>query len=122
MTKKIMILAFIAVWVAGCATTKKMADTLVGDWEYTVTGTPEGDFTGILTLLKEGDGYAGVLKAANQETPLKNVVIEGNKLTSNFDYMSYTVNMAGVIEGESMTGEMTVDYNGFPFTAKKVKK
>lgn len=118
-----MILAFIAVWVAGCATTKKMADTRIGDWEYTVTDTPEGDFTGFFSISKEGDAYVGVLKSSNQEaTQLKKFILEDNNFSGSFDYMGYNVIMKGVIEGETMSGEMTVDYNGFPFTAKKIKK
>ncbi len=122
MIKKILFLAIITFWIAGCASTKKISKAYVGDWEYTVKDTPEGDFTGIMTITKQDEGYAGVLKSEDQENPLHNVVIDGNNFSCNFDYMGYNIIVKGVFNGENLTGEMNVEYNAFPFTATKVRK
>ena len=121
MIKKMMILAFFAALIAGCATTKNVVDSSTGDWKYLVTDTPDGDASGIFTITKNGDSYTGVISAAGQETPLNDIEIKDDVLTCNFDYMGYTVNVKSKIEGESMSGDMTVDYNGYPFSAQKVK-
>ncbi len=122
MIKKILLLAIIAAWVAGCATTKNAAKFHLGIWEYVVKNTPEGDFTGTMVISKDGDAYSAVMKSPDQETPLHNVVIDGDNFSGSFDYMGYNVIMKGVFAGDSLTGEMSVEYNSFPFTATKVKK
>jgi hypothetical protein len=122
MIKKILFMAIITVWMAGCASTKNASRSYLGDWEYIVKNTPEGDFTGILTLSKDGDNYTGALKSADNQTPLQNVVIDGNNLSCTFDYMGYNIILKGIFEGEILNGNMTVEYNDFPFTAHKVKK
>ncbi len=122
MIKKVLLLAIIAVWVAGCASTKNATKSYLGNWEYTVKNTPEGDFTGIMVLSRDGDHYTGALKSSEGQTPFQNVVIDGNNLSCNFDYMGYNIILKGIFEGETLTGNMSVEYNNFPFTAHKVMK
>src|SRR5690349_24836257 len=59
--KKLVYLVF-ALIVLSCASSK-LALVPVGSWDYTITGTPSGDFSGVLIVTMDGDKYAAVLKS-----------------------------------------------------------
>lgn len=119
MINRIFIFLIVALVSYSCASTKKMADTSIGAWDYTITGTPEGDLNGTFVIAKDGDAYTGVLKSTQGEIDLNNVVVEDGNLSCDFDYMGYTVNMSGLFEGSTFDGKVSVDYNDFPMTAEK---
>lgn len=121
MIQRVMIF-MIAVFIAyGCATSKKVADISVGEWEYVLRDTPNGDVEGTFTITKDGDSYSGALHTAEGDAPLNNVAVENNELTSTFDYSGYTIDMTGVFSGDTFTGKCSVEYNDFPMTAVRKK-
>ncbi len=113
-----MIAAFIAY---GCATSKKVVDISVGEWEYVISDTPEGDFEGTFTITREGDNYTGALHTAQGDAPLNGVVIENDELKCTFDYAGYTIDMTGKFVGDAFTGKCSVEYNDFPMSATRKK-
>ncbi|NJN25039.1 MAG: hypothetical protein HC819_03155 [Cyclobacteriaceae bacterium] len=117
---KNVLIVFMAIFVAyACASTKSVSDMSVGTWDYLIKNTPEGDLTGNFVISKDGDSYSGAINAAQGSIPMQNVVVENGNMTSNFDYMGYTVNMSGKFEGTSFSGKVSVDYNDFPVSATK---
>ena len=112
----------IAVFIAyGCATSKKVVDISIGEWEYVIKDTPDGDVEGTFSITKDGDNYSGALHTAQGDAPLNNVLIEDDKLVSTFDYSGYTIDMTGVFAGDTFTGKCSVEYNEFPMTAVRKK-
>ncbi len=95
-----------------------------GVWTYTLE-SPQGG-GGILTLKKEGDKFSGVMVNSrnNRETPLSSVTLNGNELTFayevNFGGSTSTIVVKSIIEGDAMSGTMTVgQFGSFPLKAKR---
>lgn len=107
------------IW-AGCAGTKTSKEAAyLGDWEYLVEGTPNGDVIGVMNISKEGDAYVGKLTSDMGEILLNDLSILEDKLSANFDIQGMTLVMDGTFEGPKFTGTIGVDYNSFPMTATK---
>lgn len=107
------------IW-AGCAGTKTSKEAaILGDWEYLVEGTPNGDVTGVMNISKDGEAYVGKLASDMGEIMLNDLTIVEDKLSANFDIQGMTLNMDGTFEGPKFTGTIAVDYNSFPMTATK---
>ena len=105
--------------VASCAA-KKIVDPAIGAWEYTVSGTPNGDYSGIMYIAKEGEMYTGKLTGDTGELSLDDVKIESGKMTCSFSAQGYELDMEGTFEGESFTGDVLFDaYTKFPVKATK---
>ncbi len=107
------------IW-AGCAGTKtSKEDAYLGDWEYLVEGTPNGDVRGVMNISKDGDAFIGKLTSDMGEIELNDLAIVENKLSANFDIQGMTLDMDGTFDGPQFTGTIGVDYNTFPMTATK---
>lgn len=96
-----------------------------GKWEYTVQ-SPQGG-NGNLIIKKEGEVYSGTMinSRNNRETPLANLKLVGNELSFSYDVNfggnSSTITTKLIIEGDAMSGSMSVGQFGtFPITAKRV--
>lgn len=117
-----VLIFMIAIFIAyGCASTKKVADVSIGEWDYLLTGTPDGDATGTFTIAKDGDSYTGALHTAQGDTDLNNVVVTDGDLVCDFEFMGYTIDMTGKFAGDAFTGKCSVEYNDFPMTAVRKK-
>lgn len=113
----ILLAAFI--W-AGCAGTKKSREAkYIGDWEYLVKDTPNGDVNGVMTISREGEVYIGKLTSDMGEISLNDLSILEDKLSANFDIQGMRLDMNGTFEGPQFTGTIAVDYSTFPMTATK---
>ena len=121
MIRKTLILLIAAFAAYACASSKKVADISVGEWEYVIKDTPEGDVSGTMVIAKDGDAYTGKLVSDIGELPLQNVTIEDGQLKAMFEYTGYEIGMEGKFEGDSYTGKCTVEYMEFPMTATKKK-
>lgn len=96
-----------------------------GNWSYS-TETPQGTNTGKIKL-KNADGtYSGTITSnmSDKETEIKNVTVDGNKLSFTFDFqmgsntMAIEVNLT--IDGTSFDGSMNVgSYGSFPMKGSK---
>ncbi len=94
-------------------------DPYAGTWDYVVTGTPDGEIKGELVISMDSDQYTAMMKSAAGTLDINDVVITDNKMTGNFSYQGYTVDLSGMFSGAKFDGEVSVDYNAFPMTAVK---
>ncbi|MBL7870668.1 MAG: TonB-dependent receptor [Cyclobacteriaceae bacterium] len=97
----------------------------VGRWAYSIE-SPQGANGGTVKITKEGDAYSGTIinSRMQKETPLKDVRVNGNELSFNYEASfgptTNTVTVKGVITGDSFAGVMTVgQFGAFPMTAKR---
>ena len=98
-----------------------------GNWDYK-TETPQGSSGGILAIAKEGDTYTGTITyddpsgSGKISAPIRDVAVDGNKLSFFFDVtasgMTIAVEISGEISGTSMDGTMSIaQFGSFPFEA-----
>lgn len=121
MKQNIIIFMIIGLMSYGCATSKKVADISVGEWDYVIKDTPNGDMAGTFTISKIGDQYSGVLHGQGGDAPLNNVKVVNDALSSTFDYSGYTVSLTGNFVGDSFNGKCSVEGNEFPLTGTRKK-
>lgn len=114
-----VILSFALIWLTGCASSKTMAYDPAGTWNYTVTGTPNGDVNGKLILSKNGDNYTGEMQSAEGSASLDNLQIEDQKLTANLNYQGMDLTVSGTFEGDNFDGEVAAGYDSFDMTASR---
>ena len=94
-----------------------------GSWNYTVTGTPQGDFTGDLIVTKNETGYAAKLSSKDGEIPFNSFTYnkKEKKSAGTFDFSGTTIDFKAGVEKEQMKGTMTAGGMEFPFSATKKK-
>jgi len=115
----LLIILACLIW-AGCAGTKTSKEAAyLGDWEFLVEGTPNGDVSGVMNISKEGDAYIGKLVSDMGEILLNELSIVEDKLSANFDIQGMTLDMNGTFDGPQFTGIIGLDYDSFPVTASK---
>jgi len=135
MIQRILILVFAIAMAGGCATSKKTTDATVdnptptptataaatSEWAYVIKDLPDGDASGVFTLIKKGDKYTGVMKSEMGEVDVNNLTIENDVLKCNYAVMGYQVNMTGAFTGDNFKGKINVEGYEFPMTAVKKK-
>jgi hypothetical protein len=99
-----------------------------GNWNYS-TETPQGTATGKLVIKEEKGNYSGTITNSftGKEVEIKNVELDGNKLSFTFPYddsgNALTIEVAVEIDGNNFVGTMTAGPNGsFPVKATKDPK
>ena len=107
------------IWTS-CKTAKVTKVNYAGKYNYDIT-TPIGEQVGFIVLNREGDKYTGQIGNDQGTTDLSNLVIEGNKLTANFTFMSYDIAIKGNLGDDVIEGTLTAEGNDMPFKATKVK-
>jgi len=105
--------------VASCASV-----TPVGSWDYTVTGTPNGDYAGILTVTKTKKQYAATLNSQGSDLPFKKFAFDSRtkKTSGDFDYQGTPIYFDATVTEKVMAGNMSTDDAKFPFKATRKKK
>ena len=89
-----------------------------GSWEYEVL-TPEGDYRGVMEIKKEEGKYVGHLVVGNNKTPLKNLKIDGNKMTCSVYAEGYDCDISGEFTKDAFKGGVEVEGNVMDMTAKR---
>lgn len=118
MIKKTITLFILTSLVFGCATMNKVVDPALGTWDHHLENLPQGNPNGKFTISKEGDIYTGALHGERGVLELKEIVIEGNRLvSSHFFGQGYQIEMTGVFEGDTFTGQIDAEGNVFKMTA-----
>ena len=111
--------------LSSCATTKTASVQInpTGNWDYSITGTPEGDFGGLMTVSRSSDAFTAKMIANGAELPLENFTYnEATKKVSGLLYYSGTpVSLDALLNGEEMTGLMSAEGMNFPFKATRKK-
>ncbi len=105
-----------------CTATKKIAYSPLGNWDYTVRDTPNGDVSGTLVLSKDGEQYKGVLQSSMGSVDLENVKVEDNQLRGTFEMEGYELELIGTFAGEELEGTVGFEGYTFPLKGSRVKK
>lgn len=87
-------------------------DDLVGGWEYTVQGAPEGYESGLLMIVKQGDAYKVQVQLAGGAVNGENVVVKGKKINFTLNIEGETVSVALEAKGSQISGTSTSPSNG----------
>jgi len=107
-------------WLSSCASSKTMAYDPSGNWDYTVTGTPNGDVNGTMVISKDGDNYTGKLQSTQGGIDLEDLTIEGQTLNAEFYYSGTNLTLNGTFEGDSFDGKVAAgSYDSFDMTADR---
>jgi hypothetical protein len=108
---KSLIFVFVALIIASCASTKntKVVITPAGNWDYSITGTPEGDFSGVMIIVAQDKIYTAKLNGS------------GGELGGELYYSGTSVLFDATLAGEEMVGTMSAGGMNFPFKATRQK-
>ena len=111
--------------LSSCTTTKTASVQIspTGNWDYSITGTPEGDFGGLMTVGRSSDAFTAKMIANGAELPLENFIYNEatKKVTGLLYYSGTSVSLDALLNGEEMTGFMSAEGMNFPFKATRKK-
>ena len=121
-----IVFVFLVLVLASCATvkTKQVVITPAGDWDYTITGTPNGDYAGILSVGEKENVFTAAMKSNDGDLPFTNVNFDKatNIITGNFTYQGTELVFSATLAGETLTGAVSAGGYGFPFKATRKPK
>ena len=94
-----------------------------GSWNYTVTGTPNGDYAGTMIVTKNKQAYSAVLTTQGAEVPFTKFAYDPKtmKTSGDFDFQGTPIYFDALVKGDDMTGNMSADDSKFPFKATRKK-
>ncbi len=95
------------------------SDKLVGRWDGTVK-SPQGERPATATFRKEGDGYTGTITGQREDLPLKDIKVDGDKVTAKAEVETpqgaLVINYSFALQGDVLKGTGSLDFGGNPFT------
>lgn len=108
----------LALVLASCASVSP-----VGNWNYTISGTPQGDFTGTMEVAKKDAGYTASVKAPDSEMTFEQFTFDKKTARSsgNFYFQNMGVNFDAGVTKDTMDGSVSVQGMSFPFKAVRKK-
>jgi hypothetical protein len=90
-------------------------DKLTGRWEGKMS-TMQGERPATATFKKEGDQYTGTITGMRGDLQLKEIKIDGEKVTAKAEIETpqgnLVINYTLKLEGESLKGQGALDFNG----------
>lgn len=115
-----------ALLLSACVTTQTSSTrepSPVGQWDYSITGTPQGDFSGVMTVEEVNQALTTKLSSNGSDLPIEKFVYDKatKKMSGEFDYSGTPVQMDAVMEGDLITGTMSAGGMAFPFKATRKK-
>lgn len=87
-------------------------DDLIGGWEYSVAGAPEGYDKGLMMIVKQSGVYKVQVQINGGAVNGENVVVKGNKVTFTVNVEGETVSVALEAKGSKLSGTSTSPSNG----------
>ncbi len=104
--------------LAGCASVSP-----VGSWDYTVTGTPNGDYAGTMIVTKNKKVFAATLNSQGADLPFKKFSFDPKtkKTSGDFDYQGTPIYLDASVDENDMAGNLSTDDAKFPFKATRKK-
>lgn len=96
----------------------------VGSWAYSVTGTPQGDYTGVMAISKKDKGYSAKMETQGTETPFNKFVYlkKEMKTEGDFDFSGVNILFSAKLNKDQLKGTMSTSGMEFPFMATRKKK
>jgi hypothetical protein len=122
--KKLVVFLIAVIALASCSTTKSSkVITPAGTWDYSITGTPEGDFFGAMIITAQDKLYSAKMNAQGSEIAIDKFTWDATtqKVGGTFNYSGYPVIFEATLAGEELTGTMAVEDSAFPFKATRKK-
>lgn len=105
--------------VQSCSTTK---DLYSGTYDWSVTGTPDGDYSGDMNLLQAKDGVTGTMSVAGETAQLKDVYLKADSLAFTATANGLTTKTTAKFVNGAFRGQTSAMGFKFPFTATPKKK
>lgn len=87
-------------------------EALIGGWEYTVEGAPEGYNKGFMMIVNQGGIYKVQVQLNGGAVNGENVVVKGNKVTFTVTVEGEKVSVALEASGSKITGTSVSPSNG----------
>lgn len=121
--RKIIVVVALAI-LASCGGAKKAVYSPVGAWNYVVTGTPNGDAEGVMTITKSESGeLSGTFNSSQYgESKMENLTYdaETKALTCTFYLSGIDLSLAGNFVGDTFSGTIDAGQMGaFPITGNR---
>ncbi len=95
------------------------ADKLAGKWEGK-TVSPQGERPTTAVFKKDGSGYTGTITGQRGDLQLKEIKLDGDKLTAKAEVETpqgnLTINYEFTLQSDSLKGKGSLDFNGNPFS------
>lgn len=110
--------------LSSCASTKaSKTPTPAGNWDYTITGTPEGDFAGVMTISIVDKIYSAKMVTSAGEITIDKFLYnkETKKMSGEFYYSGTLVLFDAVLVVDQIDGGMSAGGMSFPFKATRKK-
>jgi hypothetical protein len=121
--KNYSIVIFIALAFTACVASKptSKAPSPTGSWDYTITGTPQGDFKGEMIITETDKVLHAKLISNGAELPIEKFTFnkETLKMSGEFDYSGALILFDGVFATNEITGSMSTSGMNFPFKATR---
>tara|TARA_B100000949_G_C14070249_1_gene361491 strand:- start:73 stop:471 length:399 start_codon:yes stop_codon:yes gene_type:complete len=120
----VFVAIYLLTMISSCTTFKSFLEAdagYAGNYEFLVKDTPDGDYTGTLTIRKGDNGYEGKLFTEGTNYEILNLQIENNKMTGNFTFQYVDLYFQVEFTGENFSGLIFADGQGFELTGTKVK-
>ncbi len=117
--KRLILPLFLIALLASCASVGP-----TGTWDYSVTGTPQGDYTGIMTVTRQKVGYVAKMNGqqAGEIAFEKFSFDKKSKLSKGLFYFSGAeITFSAAVTKEQMKGSMSTSGMDFPFLATRKK-
>ncbi|MCW5912054.1 MAG: hypothetical protein KIT62_13350 [Cyclobacteriaceae bacterium] len=109
--------------VSGCASTKIVSKipSAAGDWDYSISGTPQGDFKGVMTIAEVERVLTAKLISDGSDLPIEKFVYskETQKMSGELFYSGALVLFDAVLNGDQIDGTMSTSGMSFPFKATR---
>ena len=95
----------------------------VGVWNYSVTGTPQGDYNGELTISKTQTGYSAKMSGIGAEIPFDKFDYDkaSKKTSGDFSFQGMSIGYSGKLSKDNLNGTLAVAGMEFPFMATRKK-
>ncbi len=123
--KHLLYFTLFALVLSSCATTKptSKAPSPAGNWDYEITGTPEGNFNGVLVINQINDTYTAKMTSASGDLPIEKYAYDKAtmKMSGEFDYSGNLVLFDGLMNVDEINGSMSTGGMSFPFKATRKK-
>lgn len=126
--KKYLFVFGVFLLISACSTTKSTSSakapvTPAGDWEYTITETPQGDYSGIMNIVQQDKAFKATLNSNGEALPFESFTWDEptKKVGGEFYYSGMTIVFDGTMAEEEMTGTMSAGGMVFPFKASRKK-
>jgi hypothetical protein len=109
--------------IAIVITVSSCAPGPVGIWNYSVTGTPQGDYKGLMTISKTETGYAAKMSAEGSEIPFDKFeyVKSTKKAAGNFSFQGTPIGYSATLNKDELNGSIDAGGMEFPIVATRKK-